>query len=672
MKKFFFSVFTFVFFVGSFAPSLVSAQIPNDPKVKQWAFNDIGAYKAWDLTTGSRNVVVAVIDNGFDANHPDLKDNVWKNSKEIPNNNIDDDKNGYIDDVQGWNFVRVDLNGDGKIRGDEKLGNNNPIPNVAGLSDKEKEQGYFNHATLVAGLIGAVGNNKRGMAGLNWSIRLMNVKVLDNTGAGDYTPLSEAILYAVNNGAHIINISAVGTDSKDLETSIDYANAHGVAVIAAAGNNSASLDDSPLYPACSDVGDKTQKVLGVSAIDESHRLANFSNFGSDCVDITAPGVRMGSLVRYEPSEGLKLEFSDGWNGTSFATPLVSGAAALIKAVQPDWQVPQIYEALLKSTHKTPPKDEAVYKSLFGAGLLQVDKAVQYAIDRLPITRPLASLDIFDPTTGIFESLGTDTKISTSTQISLRKISLLKVFRDAGETKYLAMRTFFGNQQITIYSKNLEKLHRFEVPSSVKGQIFVDTFLNNKDAQIVFVPEVDTDPVTVFSLAGKKLSEKFIDVHGSSLITVNLLANKKNAAKNLVVISRENGKSFLQVFDNTFTQKQDIALSSFGTIRQIDMGDLDGDTKMEYVTMSQKGANATISVIDGKGKLIRQFPVSNTAPAEDIRIILGDFNNDKKEDIITFEKGMNEFILWKSTGEILKHLPLLPNLNQENFLLPIYK
>ncbi len=672
MKKLFSSVFAIVFFLGNFVPALVFAQIPNDPKVKQWAFNDIGAYTAWDTTTGSRDVVVAVIDNGFDANHPDLKDNVWKNIHEIPNNNIDDDKNGYVDDVQGWNFVGKDLNGDGKIKGNERLGDNNPIPDVTGLSDKEKEQSYFSHATVVAGLIGAVGNNKTDMAGLNWKIRLMNLKVLDNTGAGDYTPLSDAILYAIDNGADIINISAVGSDNQDLEDAIDLAYERGVVVVAAAGNNSGSLNYSPLYPACSDTGDGVQKVLGVSAIDESHRLASFSNFGSDCIDITAPGMSMSSIVRYEPSQGLSQEFSGGWKGTSFATPLVSGAAALLKALQPDWKAPQIYEALLKSTHKTPPKDEIAYANMFGAGLLQVDKAVQYAVDHLPVVRGLVSLSVFDPATGIFQALAPETKITTSTQISLRKVSLIKTFKDGGETKYLTERLFQGNRQITIYSKDWEKLQRFDLPTGTKGQIFVDTFLNNKDAQILLVPSVDTDPVRVFSLSGKKLSENFIHVRGGTILTANMLSADKNSAKNLVILSKENNKTFLQSFDGKFVQKSDMPLSSFGSIGQIEMGDIDGNKKPEYIILSQKSSNATINIVDEKGKLVRQFPISSTVLAQDIQIILGDFNNDKKEDIITLEKSASEFLLWKNTGEILKHIPFSTKQNQQNFLLPIYK
>ncbi len=657
-----------VFLIGNLTPNFVFAQTPNDPKVLQWAFKDIGVYAAWDLSTGSQSVVVAVVDNGFDSNHPDLKENVWKNTKEIPKNNIDDDKNGYIDDVEGWNFVAVDTNGDGKIRGDEKKGNNNPTPDVSGLSSEEKDQGFFHHATLVAGLIGAVGNNKRDGAGINWKVRLMNLKVLGNTGAGDYTPLAEAVLYAVNNGADIINISAVGTNSPDFDKAIDYAYKRGVVIVAAAGNNSGDLNDAPLYPACSDAGagPEKQKVLGVSAIDKTHRLADFSNYGSDCVDITAPGVDMGSLLRYEPSEGLKKEWGDGWNGTSFATPLVSGAAALIKAVEPDWKAPQIYQALLKSTHKTPPQDEVVYQNLFGFGLLQVDKAVKYAVDHVPMARIIKSLTVFNANSGLLQTISSDKQVTSSNKSFLRKINFLQAFKNNGETQYITMRLFQGKNQVTIYSENWQKLQRFTLPVFENAHLFVEDFLNKGSAQIIVVPQKSENPVLIFSLEGMQLASNPVSVHGSTRIAAHFISDQR-----LAVISKEKGKSYLQIFDSTFAEKQNILLPSLGAISQIESSDIDGDKKQEYIILTQKGLNATVHIVDEKGKLLRQFPISNTAAASDIQMVVGDFNNDKKDDILTFEKNAHTIILWKHTGVILDRIPFSASSNQMFSLIPIH-
>ena len=217
----------------------------------------------------------------------DLRNNLWQNKKEIRNNQIDDDENGYIDDVYGWNFLD---------------NNNDPRPSVLGLADSEKKEALFNHGTLVAGIIGAVGNNKLGISGINWRVKLMNLKVVGNDGIGSMSALTEAIYYAVDNGADIINISMVGPDEDGkVVEAIKYAYEQGVVIIAAGGNNYFSLNDEPLYPVCADKDEKENWVLGVSAISESHHLAMFSNIGSDCIDITAPGVNITSTIRFSPT-----------------------------------------------------------------------------------------------------------------------------------------------------------------------------------------------------------------------------------------------------------------------------------------------------------------------------------------------------------------------------------
>ncbi len=654
----------------SIVPNLAYAKTSNDPKGKShWSFKDIGAYEAWDITTGSSDVVVAVIDNGFDATHPDLKDNVWKNIHEIPDNKKDDDNNGYIDDVWGWNFVQTDLNGDKKLRGDELLGNNNPVPEVSDLTKKEKQDGFFNHGTLVAGIIGAVGNNKKDMAGLNWNIRLMNLKVLSNSGAGDYTPLVRALEYAMDNGADIINISAVGTDSIDLKHTINRAYEKGIVVVAAAGNNANSLKTSPLYPACSDAGSKVQKVLGVSAIDEAHRLATFSNYGSNCVDITAPGVNMGSLLRYAPSEGLNVAYSDGWNGTSFSTPLVSGAAALIKAVQPEWKAPQIYEALLKNTHKTPPKDENSYKNMFGAGLLQVDKAVMYAKTKSSSSKVLQSLGLFDTASGDFLQVSKNKQVSTSTQAFLRKLITLKPFESQGQSRYLTIRSFQGKYQTTIYSSKWEKISRFDLDATKIGNVFVGNF-SDASSQILVAPLVDQDPFVLFSLEGKKQKEVYLDVPGTLLVS-NVFSGVSGGSAEIALVSKEQNKYFLQTFDGNLVKKESIALPSVGRITFVERGDIDGDGTFEYVLLSQKGANATVSIVDKKGKVTRQFPVSDAVTSENMQLVLADFTGDKKEDIITLEKNASKILIWKNSGEIIDSV-VFPKKQQEMFfLIPLY-
>ncbi len=375
-----------LFFLWALWPVFpVLAKMPDDPEVKQLAYQDIKVYEAWNYFTGSRKAVVAIIDNGFDTYHPDLLANVWQNEGELPRNGLDDDQNGYIDDVNGWNFFE---------------NNNDPRPKVDKMNEWEKADGVFNHATLVAGLIGAVGDNNLGMAGINWRVKLMNLKVIASGGEGDFEFLHRAIRYAVDNGAQIINISLVGTDTAEahqqVKEAIKYAYKKGVAIFAAAGNNMESLADYSHYPICADAGESEQWIFGVSAIVENHHLAIFSNTGGGCVDITAPGVEVTSTVRYSPTNGLNKLVSGGWRGTSFATPLVSGVAALLKGLNPAWQAKEIYQALTSSTHHTSGQDEVVYARLFGAGLLQADKAVKYVLEKMPRDNHLL---VFDKNTG---------------------------------------------------------------------------------------------------------------------------------------------------------------------------------------------------------------------------------------------------------------------------------
>ncbi len=670
MKNFFLSLFLLLFVVGNTTPSLVVAKTPNDPKYKHWSFTDIGAYDAWNISTGSQEVVVAVIDNGFDADHPDLKDNVWKNIHEIAENGIDDDNNGYVDDVFGWNFIGTDLNGDGKLKGENELkGDNNPIPDVSHLTKTQRQDGFFNHGTLVAGIIGAVGNNKKDMAGLNWKIRLMNLKVLSNSGEGNELALTRALSYAIDNGADIINISAVGSDSKDLRRIMAAAYEKGVVIVAAAGNNSESLKSSPLFPACSDAGSKVQKVLGVSAINEAHRLASFSNYGSDCVDITAPGVNMASLMRYEPDENLTASYRDGWNGTSFSTPLVSGAAALIKSVQPTWKAPQIYDALLKNTHKTPPTDEVAYKNMFGAGLLQIDKALAYAEQQGKMARRLKEVALFDAESGSFYTINVNKQVNTSSYSFLRKVTAFKTFGAGLEHKFLTLRPFQDKTLLNIYNNKWERLERSTVSLDTSKNIFVGRFKEDEDL-ILVAPSSESNLFQLFSFEGKKIKEASLNMRGS-FIAVNILPVSGTERKDIALLSKEQNKYFLEIFSGELVKKETVSLPSLGALVSVERGDLDGDGTAEYVFLSQKGTNATISILSAKAKLIKQFPISHTAKAQDLQFVIGDFTGDKKEDILTLEKGENKVRVWKNTGEILQTIQFPLNPNQTFSLIPLY-
>ncbi len=316
------------------------AAVPNDPMFSsQWALAnnqtgaDIRALAAWDINTNASNIIVAVIDTGIDYTHSDLAANIWRNSREIPNNGFDDDGNGYIDDVFGYDFANND-------------------------SDPMDDHG---HGTHVAGIIGAVANNGRGIAGVAWNVRLMAVKFLNANGTGTVADAVRAIDYAVQMGARIINASWGGAGySSILGQAIKRAENAGVLFVTAAGNNGTNNDQTPTYPASF----SNTNILAVAASDRNDNLATFSNFGPSTVHLAAPGVAILSTL---PNNGYA-----SWSGTSMAAPHVSGAAALLWARHPDWNFRQVKDRLLQTVD---PLSSLQGKVLTG-GRLNLERALQ--------------------------------------------------------------------------------------------------------------------------------------------------------------------------------------------------------------------------------------------------------------------------------------------------------
>jgi len=258
---------------------------PNDPffgnlwGLDNGADTDIDAPEAWDITTGSSSVVVAVLDSGVDYNHPDLAANIWTNPGEIPGNGVDDDGNGFIDDVNGWDFVDND---------------NNPMDTA-------------DHGTHVAGTIAATGNNSTGITGVTWTANVMVLKFIDTTGSGTVADEVAAIDYAIANGANIINASFGSFAFSDSEKdAISRAGPASILFVAAAGNESWDNDADPLiknYPSSYDL----DNIIAVAASDQNDNLASFSNFGATTVDVAAPGTDIYSA---KPPDRTEIVFSD--------------------------------------------------------------------------------------------------------------------------------------------------------------------------------------------------------------------------------------------------------------------------------------------------------------------------------------------------------------------------
>ncbi|MFO1500370.1 MAG: S8 family peptidase [Verrucomicrobiota bacterium] len=284
------------------------AKSPNDPAYQfgsLWAWHntgqslgvddaDIDAPEGWDRRTDASSIIVAVIDTGIRTTHEDLKGNLWTNPGEIPGNGRDDDLDGFIDDLYGINAITR---------------SGNP-------SDDH------GHGTHVAGIIGAVGDNGRGVVGVAWRVKLMALKFLDAAGNGYESDAITCIDYARAHGAKVINCSwGGGGFSQALADAVQSAAAAGIVIVAAAGNGSSDNDVAPFYPASYGSGN----VLAVAATTRWDDLASFSNFGQGSVAVGAPGVEIFSTSYYGDSSYMPL------SGTSMAAPVVSGILALMRA-----------------------------------------------------------------------------------------------------------------------------------------------------------------------------------------------------------------------------------------------------------------------------------------------------------------------------------------------------
>jgi subtilisin family serine protease len=343
---------------------LTTQSIPNDPSFGSlWGLSnngsqggllnaDINIEPAWALGTAT-SIVTAVIDTGVDYTHPDLASNIWTNTDEVAGNGIDDDGNGFVDDVRGWDFVNND-------------------------SDPMDDNG---HGTHVAGTIGAVGNNGIGVTGVAWTASIMPLKFLDQSGSGSLSDAIKAIQYARVNGAKIINASwGGGGFSSALQSAITQFITSGGLFVAAAGNEATNNDVTPSYPA------NYQGVISVGASTRTDTRASFSNYGTS-VDVFAPGQSILSTLPGNRYGSL--------SGTSMATPQVAGALALLWGQNPTLSANTISQALINST------DNVLRASNSTHGRINVGAAATALRASNPTTPPTTP----PPTTPVSRSFG---------------------------------------------------------------------------------------------------------------------------------------------------------------------------------------------------------------------------------------------------------------------------
>jgi hypothetical protein len=326
------------------------AAVTNDPGFttnpddvdKQWGLVKTGFPDAWSKTTGSKNVIVAVIDTGIDETHEDLQ---------------------TINFVQGFNVLTRQLISPGTNSDDG------------------------GHGTLITGVLGATPNNGVGIVGTNWQISIMPIKVLDAAGKGEASAVSEAIVWAADHGADVINLSLSGIGfghDTTLSNAISYAFKKDAVIVAAAGNDIAAsgdnLDAVPVYPICDD--NNANMIIGVAATDHNDLKASFSGYGKNCIDVSAPGKRILSTINHDPLTKNSAPNSYAYaSGTSLAVPFVSGQAALLKALYPSATNTQIRDRIVSTTDQIDNLnlsqcDNLSCRGMLGSGRINVEKSLE--------------------------------------------------------------------------------------------------------------------------------------------------------------------------------------------------------------------------------------------------------------------------------------------------------
>ncbi|MFQ6059518.1 MAG: S8 family serine peptidase [Anaerolineae bacterium] len=346
---------------------------PNDPHFpEQWNLAHIRAPEAWAFTTGRSDIVIAILDSGVDLDHPDLAAKIWTNAGEIPDNGLDDDGNGYADDVHGWDFVNDD-------------------------HDPRDDNG---HGTFQAGVAAAATNNGEGIAGLSWGAKIMPLKVLNERALGVYGNVIEGIRYAADNGAGIVVMSFWGFDySAEMQEAVNYAHGRGVLLVAAAGDL-AEQGNPTTYPAA------LANVVAVGASNREDDRLSSSEYGP-YLDLMAPGVAIPSTY-WQNGQHV---YTAG-QGTEFGpAPHVAGLAALVWSVDPNLTADQV-ENYMESTALD--LGDVGRDEFYGFGRIDALEAVRAALPPTPTATPTSTATATLTATSTSTATATLTITPTST------------------------------------------------------------------------------------------------------------------------------------------------------------------------------------------------------------------------------------------------------------------
>lgn len=618
---------------------------PNDPGYAlQDYLKQINAENAWTWTTDASNVTVAVIDTGIDYNHPDLKDNIWKNGKEIQDDNIDNDQNGYIDDYYGWDFV------------------NNTKDNTVKLSSSFSKYAV-NHGTLVAGIIGAVGGNKEGITGTAWKVKIMSLRALDSQGDGNTYDVARAIDYAIKNGADIINLSFVGNNNDEiLKNSIERAYNSGIVVVAASGNETGvgiDLKKEPKYPICYDLG--KNMVIGVASVDKNNELSYFSNYGETCIDILAPGENIYSTQVYQPQlNAFSEKYGNGWYGTSFAAPMVTGAIALIKSIDKTFTNEEIIQ-ILKDSAKDISFINFGQRKQIGFGLLDVNQAL------IEARRHKANKEISIITTPNYSN-NLDLKIfnqktdkNSQKNIKLTNYNYNKIesgdIDGDGKQEIITLSYSGSNSTISTYSSDFKLLKQFKIKTKSLPSITIADLYNTKREKII-IGYPNEPKIDIYDYQGELLNSFY--AHNKNFqfgISVSACDYDNDKQIEIVTAPTKGGGPHIKIFDKNGGLK-----NNFFAGNKDFRGGLNIDCKIDnfineaqIVVAPKSDSSSYILIYNSKGELENSFMAYAMSYKKEVNIKIYDIDSDYKNEIITSPGigGGPHIKIFEKDGKILK-------------------
>ncbi len=597
---------------------------------QQHHLRQIKAPQAWSTTTGSNKVIIAIIDSGVDTDHPDLKNNIWINLKEKPNNGIDDDENGYTDDINGWDFVD---------------NSNDPKPKLTDNYTKTA----IKHGTVVAGIAAAQSGDYQGVVGVAWQAKIMPLRVLDAVGLGDTLTVAKAIDYAREQKADIINLSFVGEgESLTLKNAIRRAHDAGILVIAAAGNeveSSINLDTNPRYPVSHDGPNGENWVIGVASVNSAEKLASFSNFGLKNIDLTAPGVSLFSTVYQDDSDSnFKKYYESGWTGTSVSAPQVAGAAALIKAIKPGFTLSQIKELLLTNADNIDNKNKKKYKNLLGAGRLNVHSAILQANYKTP-DQPIANAKIITspgqsggPHIRIFKKSNLENQFFAYEENFKNNLSLsVGDLDNTGKNKIIIGLGSGTYPWVKIFDQNSNLKKQFTAyDSNFRGgvEVAVGDVNGNGNLEIITGAGKGGGPhIRIFNSNGILINHFFaFDKKDRSGVLV-ASADVNNDGKDEIIVTKQSNSSEIKIFDlygnliNKFSPKLNNILS-------ITASNINSNNSAEIIIGSGKGNQPQVLVYDKNGNLQNEFLAYHPNFKGGVFVATGDVDANGKIEIIT--------------------------------------